>query len=507
MQMLWRLLLSRPLAIVVAIVAVTAAVAAAAEQELPPSPLERHKLLFVLELCRHGDRAPLNEFPSDALPASQWPEGVGELTSVGQRAHFDLGQRLRQRYVDSGFLPQSFSPKLVYVRSTDIDRTLVSATAQMAGLYPPGTASNQDVGLRFGAQPLTDRDGGLPHLFQPVPIHTESKQNEILLLPDRNCPRLDHLLKHRFRLPPFVEKLKQESAFLRAAALVAKRDPETFTIWDLEKLSDTWTCFQHHSVPLPHDATPEIVLRARNLSYWLLDYVNQGVELNRLRAGLILYNARQLMTVAALKSLNKLPLENEPDYKKFVLYSAHDTTVAATLAALRAFDGRNPPYNSTLIWELYAAEGSSKFFVKLEYNGTPLLLPGCSDTLCPADEYLRSTAHRTVEGEIAKKIECFIGLRRLGALAGSLFSTKKSVPTYANLVFHTDDHTSGGASVEKSAIALIMALIVIVGACGVAARLRSRYGGYVPTNDALDEDAPYRQPIVQNHVSERRILV
>lgn len=79
------------------------------------------------------------EYPNDAVPASEWPEGVGALTAVGERAHFELGRRLRKRYVDSGFLPFSFSAKDIYLRSTTIDRTLMSAYSQMAGMFPAGT--------------------------------------------------------------------------------------------------------------------------------------------------------------------------------------------------------------------------------------------------------------------------------------------------------------------------------------------------------------------------------
>ncbi|KAI0565782.1 Histidine phosphatase [Gracilaria domingensis] len=376
----------------------------------------------------------------------------------------------------------------------------------MAGLYPPGTAPNHDVRVRFGKDALHENEGGLPHLYQPVPIHTESIENDMLLLPDRNCPRLDRILRRNYKAPAFLNKLEEERAFLRTAAKIAKRDPDSFSMWDLEQLSDTWTCFQHHSVPLPDQATPEIVSRAQNLSYWLGDYVNRGVEVNRLRAGLILYDVRQFMTIAALKSLNQLSPENEKAYKKFVLYSAHDTTVAATLAALQAFDGVNPPYNSTLIWELYGAEATSDFYVKVEYNGRPLVLPGCPDALCPADQYIRSTRKRTVEGEGLKKIECLIGFRRFAAMVGSIFSTNKP-STPANIVFNVEDDTSGASSVGAPLILVITSVVILIGACGVANRLRSKYNGYQRASDMTDEDASYRQPIVQDHVSERRILM
>lgn len=46
-----------------------------------------------------------------------------------------LGKWLRKRYV--GWLPEVYSTEDVYVRSSDYDRTIISAQANLAGMYPP----------------------------------------------------------------------------------------------------------------------------------------------------------------------------------------------------------------------------------------------------------------------------------------------------------------------------------------------------------------------------------
>lgn len=48
---------------------------------------------------------------------------------------YELGKWLRIRYSD--FLSVKYSPHDVYVRSTDVDRTIISALSNLSGMYPP----------------------------------------------------------------------------------------------------------------------------------------------------------------------------------------------------------------------------------------------------------------------------------------------------------------------------------------------------------------------------------
>lgn len=61
---------------------------------------------------------------------------------------------------------ETYSKDEVYVRSTDVDRTLMSALSNLAGLYPP---INDDVW-----------DENIP--WQPIPVHTIPEKSDYVYL-------------------------------------------------------------------------------------------------------------------------------------------------------------------------------------------------------------------------------------------------------------------------------------------------------------------------------------
>lgn len=457
------------------LVLATAAPFVASSSDPAPAATPSPTLIFVAELCRHGDRSPIHTFPSDTYPVSKWPEGKGQLTAIGQRAHYDLGSRLRAKYVDSGFLSSSYKHTELYVRSSDVDRTLMSAAAQLTGLYPPGTPTNYDVRVKFGKDPLRENEGGLPHLFQPIPIHTQPRTKDMMLLSGRNCPRHDYLMRRKLQTSIFLDKVAAERDFIRTAARIAQvEDVDTFSIFDVDHLCDTWTCFKAHSVPLPKDATPDIVEHACNISNWMLTYGNKGREIHRLRAGLILDSVARYMAMASLRHVGRLPKHLNGMDRKFLFLSAHDNTVASTLAALRVFNNENPPYNSTIFWELYSNSDGS-LSVRLEFNGNPLVLPGCPDAYCPIDDYMRSTSKVTIPGEDARWVECQIGWRRFAAGVGAVFYRHRE-PSFERLLHSSNDKSAVNALSFGVVIFITVGVIAIVGILSSFYHLRRNRG-------------------------------
>ena len=88
----------------------------------------------MLEITRHGSRAPQN---LEKCFGDKWPEGPSQLTPSGERQHYLLGQYMRNRYiVKNKFLSETYDPKEIFVYSSDLSRTIMSASAHMTGIYP-----------------------------------------------------------------------------------------------------------------------------------------------------------------------------------------------------------------------------------------------------------------------------------------------------------------------------------------------------------------------------------
>jgi lysosomal acid phosphatase len=117
----------------------------------------------VNQVFRHGDRSAVVDIPSFDKEGDNWPEGLGQLTDVGSAVmrtytthtcyslslshtlthillqlgtlqQFHLGVYMRSRYITKHkLLGPRYHHTQINIRSTDYDRTLQSAEAQLAG--------------------------------------------------------------------------------------------------------------------------------------------------------------------------------------------------------------------------------------------------------------------------------------------------------------------------------------------------------------------------------------
>ena len=99
--------------------------------------ISQDRLVFLYTHYRHGARAPLaiNDTFHDRL--GEYWDNPGELTGVGQRMHYILGLRNREKYIkQEKFLSEKFDPHEIYIHSSNVNRTMVSCSSQLQGFFP-----------------------------------------------------------------------------------------------------------------------------------------------------------------------------------------------------------------------------------------------------------------------------------------------------------------------------------------------------------------------------------
>lgn len=145
---------------------------------------------------------------------------------LGKQQHYALGKWLRKRY-NGTLISEKYLESEIYVQSSDLDRTLMSATANMAGLYTPR-----------GDQIWN------PYLeWQPVPVHTIPEELDTLILTTKSCPLYDEYYAQLLK-SDHIQLI--EKKFSTLFEYLSKHSGNTIHLdnWSILNLYDTLTIQQ-----------------------------------------------------------------------------------------------------------------------------------------------------------------------------------------------------------------------------------------------------------------------
>ena len=95
--------------------------------------LECKILKSVIIIARHGAINPLGEVSYYSPPNIPKTGYYGDLNSLGMRQHYLLGKFQREKYGD--FVSTNYNESEVEIRSTDMNRTVISLNSLLLGLY------------------------------------------------------------------------------------------------------------------------------------------------------------------------------------------------------------------------------------------------------------------------------------------------------------------------------------------------------------------------------------
>lgn len=313
----------------------------------------------------------MSTYPKDLYPASFWPQGFGWLSETGMRQQYALGQYLRFEYGD--LLNETYKNTEIFVQSSNVNRCLMSAYSNLAGLYPPKGSQVWNPQL----------------LWQPIPVHTrpEAEDNELAL--GASCARYDELYAEELNSPEVKDEERINAAFYE---LIEKETGvKKENISDIWKVIDTLICEKAHNLTLPDWvnnpwAGSTVYTKLTQLKDWGFALLYKGMELSRLKGGPLLKEFIQNMQMVV----------SDGQYYRMQMYSAHDSTVAAVTDAMRVYNQIAPPYATAVFVELhYNYNNSSEgYCVKIRFrnqtNTDPFTLqhPDCLVDCCPFDKFV-----------------------------------------------------------------------------------------------------------------------
>lgn len=258
------------------------------------------------------------------------------------KQQYKLGQWIHRRY--DGFLSQEYSPFEIYVRSSDYNRTLMSAQANMAGLYLPSNDSQFLPGLSW----------------TPIPIHTVPKDDDIQLYDDIYCPAVKEETENVYKNDPELKKIEDENKdFLTFIGNVTGLSKGPLPIKNIWLVFDPLNAEHHHRDEhvLPSWVNETVMHKIIQLYDISSKYIYHTDMLRRLKAGPLF---REIM-----KRLNKKINGQLDSREKLYAYSAHDTSVSAILSAFGITPDVFPLYASLVLIELHKIE--SEYIVKVSF--------------------------------------------------------------------------------------------------------------------------------------------
>ncbi|RDA91512.1 hypothetical protein CP533_4580 [Ophiocordyceps camponoti-saundersi (nom. inval.)] len=329
---------------------------------------------------------------------------MGMLTDQGRKTTLQLGQRLRNLYVNQlRFLPSNIDgpsqESLFYLRSTPVPRALESLQQAFVGLYPPRHR--------------------LPTFAPPV-IVSRAPADETLFPNDGNCRRFAALSRAFAQRAADRWNGSEDMAFLTRKLGKWMPDESPVVAIDsrprLSGIMDSINASKAHGprTRLPsafYDPDVKRIVEKIGVEEWYAGY-KESREYRALGIGSLVADVVSRMVDSATSSSSL----------RLGLSGCHDTTLAATLASLGAFETEEwPPFTSHVAIELFrhadqpppSSSSSSSwqlpswlsfrsspdsnslrrkpssnlddaerrlldgYYVRVRYNDTPVTIPGC----------------------------------------------------------------------------------------------------------------------------------
>jgi acid phosphatase len=282
----------------------------------------------------------------------------GELTDKGRETTLALGQRLRHLYVDQlKFMPALIADSdMIYLRATPIPRALESLQQAFWGFYPPSVRTAD---------------------FPPPTIITRTPADETLYPNNAACRRFALLSRAFARRAAERWNGTEDMKYLSKVLSKYMPDEANVAVDSHPRLSgimDTINATDAHGseTKLPkdfYDPKARAIIDKIAVEEWFQGYT-ESTEYRMLGIGGLLGDITSRMIGSVERNGNdgltkisgvdgKLGKDRgrERDIK-FAMSGCHDTTLAAALVSLGAFENEKwPPFTSHIAFEMFKRRG------------------------------------------------------------------------------------------------------------------------------------------------------
>nr|XP_039257401.1 lysophosphatidic acid phosphatase type 6-like [Styela clava] len=328
------------------------------------------KTIIPYELVTFSSSLPESPFEESYKHRGKLEGGClpGQLTHVGADQMYQLGLYLKKRYLeDERFLSSSYSGLLneIYTRSTNIERTIMSARCVLAGIF--SGKSGSDV----------------------LQIHVTPPNEEIMYPNYYTCNYLRLLTRWAWSHPEKIPGVSAIQEMVRKPLSISDKDTA-----DLVSIRDNIAVEEAHNKP---SVGSKLSLKTR-------DIVEEGAMKIMHTAFVGEENVRERSLKLAIGPfvdiiMNNIEVKSEGKDSsniKMHLYSGHDTTLIPLLSALGIRYAHWPPYAGNVIIELHRKNNASgkepSYFVRMLYNGEEQPVGRWMKYMCPLNEFQDSVA-------------------------------------------------------------------------------------------------------------------
>ncbi|CAH2218387.1 jg4398 [Pararge aegeria aegeria] len=265
-------------------------------------------------------------------------------------------------------ISEKFDPQEVYVRSTDVDRTLMSAQANLAGMYPPSGDAIWNPNL----------------MWRPIPIHTLPETEDEVLAMKRNCDTYNVKKKAYINTDEYKTRLSKFQGLMNLLTLYTGKKIEDYE--DINEIYNTLLVESIHDFTLPKWAQLLYPDKLRGPSCYSFTTATATPIMARLMTGPLLKEI--------VGKMNTVITKENPNPLKLSIYSGHDFTIGNVLNAMGLYDGNCPVYTATIFFELMQEKSTMNYYVQMVYRNStgtaePYILdiPDCGQ-MCPFDRFV-----------------------------------------------------------------------------------------------------------------------